>query len=109
MPLSLTEQLVSLRVMPTAPAPSACASADACGHSVFRRGVLRRRLCVFGPAVGTSAFGIGRGGSAPNASAGGTNKRPPEAALDRKASLEREPRHGTYVEREEREATFADY
>lgn len=40
---------------------------------------------------------------------GGTSKRPPEAALDRKASLERELRHGTYVEREEREATFADY
>jgi hypothetical protein len=37
----------------------------------------------------------------------GTAKRPPEAALDRKAAVERELRHGTYVEREEREATFA--
>jgi len=41
--------------------------------------------------------------------AGGTPKRPPEAALDRKAAIERELRHGTYVEREEREVTFADY
>ena len=41
--------------------------------------------------------------------AGGTSKRPPEAALDRKTALERELRRSTYVEREEREATFADY
>jgi len=36
-------------------------------------------------------------------------RRPPEAALDRKAAVERDLRHGSYVPREEREATFGDY
>jgi integrase len=40
---------------------------------------------------------------------GGTVKTPPEAALDRKAEVERELRRGIYVEREEREVTFATY
>ena len=41
--------------------------------------------------------------------AGGTARRPPEAALDRKAAIERELRHGTCVQREEREAAVADH
>lgn len=36
-------------------------------------------------------------------------RRPPEAALDRKAELERELRRGSYVAREEREVTFGVY
>lgn len=40
---------------------------------------------------------------------GGTAKRAPEAAHDRKAEVERELRHGTYVAREQREVTFASY
>lgn len=35
--------------------------------------------------------------------------RPPEAALDRKAAVERELRRGNYVTREERQATFGEY
>ena len=36
-------------------------------------------------------------------------RRPPEAALDRKAEVERELRRGSYVAREEREVTFGVY
>ena len=36
-------------------------------------------------------------------------RRPPEAALDRKAEVERELRRGNYVAREEREVTFGVY
>jgi integrase len=36
-------------------------------------------------------------------------RKPPEAALDRKAEVERDLRRGTYISREEREATFQDY
>ena len=40
---------------------------------------------------------------------GGTARRPPEAALDRKAEVEMELRRGKYVPRERREVAFADY
>ena len=40
---------------------------------------------------------------------GPPTKRPPEAALDRKADLERELRRGTFVPREERDITFRVY
>jgi hypothetical protein len=36
-------------------------------------------------------------------------RRPPEDALDRRASVERALRRGTYVTREERQTTFAEY
>lgn len=36
-------------------------------------------------------------------------RKPPEAAVDRKAEVERELRRGSYVSREEREATFGEY
>jgi integrase len=36
-------------------------------------------------------------------------RRPPEEAIDRKAKVERELRRGTYVTREERQATFGEY
>ena len=38
-----------------------------------------------------------------------TTRRPPEAAVDRKAEVERELRRGSYVAREEREVTFGVY
>ncbi len=41
--------------------------------------------------------------------AGPAARRPPEAALDRKAAVERDLRHGSYMPREEREAIFGDY
>ena len=40
---------------------------------------------------------------------GGSTRRPPEAALDRKAEVELELRRGKYVPRERREISFADY
>src|SRR5581483_9013120 len=36
-------------------------------------------------------------------------RRPPEEAVDRKAEVERELRRGTYLTREERQATFGEY
>jgi integrase len=41
--------------------------------------------------------------------AGGSTRRPPESALDRKAEVEIELRRGKYVPRERREVAFADY
>ncbi len=40
---------------------------------------------------------------------GGSARRPPEAALDRKAEVELDLRRGKYVPREKREISFADY
>lgn len=40
---------------------------------------------------------------------GPQQRRPPEQVLDRQAEVERDLRRGTYVPREEREATFAEY
>ena len=40
---------------------------------------------------------------------GGSERRPPESALDRKAKVEMELRRGRYVPREKREVRFADY
>lgn len=40
---------------------------------------------------------------------GGSVRRPPESALDRKAEVEMELRRGRYVPREKREVRFADY
>ena len=40
---------------------------------------------------------------------GGTPRRPPESALDRKAEVEVELRRGKYIPRESREVAFADY
>jgi hypothetical protein len=40
---------------------------------------------------------------------GGSARRPPESALNRKSEVEMELRRGTYVPREKREVAFADY
>ena len=40
---------------------------------------------------------------------GPSTRRPPEEAVERKAELDRELRRGTYVTREQREATFGQY